>query len=218
MIPDPPPEPDAPRGEGPGGEPAVRVLVGLGNPGPRYAGTRHNVGFEVLDLVAARLGARPEPLQAGGRTLADLYQDPGGAFCLVWPMTFMNRSGGPVAAVLRRLEREGARPAELFVVVDDIHLPLGALRIRPRGSAGGHNGLRSLEEVLGTGEWARLRIGVGAPRDPGETVEHVLGPFRRSERPVLEETLETASWAAEDWIRGAGLDELQGRYNRRSPP
>ncbi|MBC8328522.1 MAG: aminoacyl-tRNA hydrolase [Planctomycetes bacterium] len=193
-------------------EPTARLVVGLGNPGPEYQGTRHNVGFGALDLLASRLGAEPAILKVAGQRLGRLYRSPDGRFGLLWPLTYMNLSGGPVARALERLEGE---PASLFVLTDDFNLDLGALRARPGGSPGGHNGLKSIEKVLGTSDYARLRIGVG---DPGhDSVEFVLSRFKRAEQERVEETLETASFAAEDWIRGATIEQIAARYNRRSP-
>lgn len=199
------PEPAAPRGP--------RLVVGLGNPGAQYAGTRHNVGFDTLDLYAHRLQREPEPFVVAGRTLADVLVGQDEQFVLLWPLTYMNLSGHAVVAALRHFE---ADPAQMLVVTDDFHLPLGALRIRAAGSCGGHNGLRSIEECLDSEAYPRLRIGVGEPAD--STVDFVLDTFRASEEPVIEETLVTSSWVAEDWAaKGASIEDLQGRYNRRKP-
>lgn len=189
-----------------------RLVVGLGNPGAQYAGTRHNVGFDVLDLYAHRLQREPEPLRAGGQSLADVIVAADESFVLLWPLTYMNLSGRAVVAALRHFE---ADPAQILILTDDFHLPLGGLRVRAAGSPGGHNGLRSIEECLGSDQYARLRIGVGEPRD--STVDFVLDGFRSSEQPIIEETLETCSWAAEDWAKGASVEDLQARYNRRKP-
>ncbi|RMH03441.1 MAG: aminoacyl-tRNA hydrolase [Planctomycetota bacterium] len=207
MIPGPDPASAPGRRAGP-----PRLVVGLGNPGAEYDGTRHNVGFAVLDLLAARLGAEPGLLKIAGQRLGRLWRSPDGGSALLWPLSYMNLSGGPVA---RALERLGSDPASLLVITDDFHLPLGALRARPGGSAGGHNGLKSIERVLGTQAYPRLRIGVGEPGH--DSVEFVLGRFRRGERKIVEETLETASLAAEDWLSGATIEEIAARYNRRSP-
>ncbi|HEX9793270.1 MAG TPA: aminoacyl-tRNA hydrolase [Planctomycetota bacterium] len=210
MIPGPPQgdEPSEPRSAHKG----PRLVVGLGNPGAEYERTRHNVGFETLDLFAKRLGERPQVLKTGGRRLGEILRGPNGAWALLWPQTFMNLSGEPVAAAVRQLDTE---PASILVILDDFHLPLGALRVRTEGSPGGHNGLKSIDRALGTSEYPRLRIGVGNPR--GDSVEHVLARFRRSEAATVDETLETASFAAEDWTRRASIEDLQARYNRREP-
>lgn len=198
-------------GPGGGGEPSQqgwRLLLGLGNPGAEYAGTRHNVGFEALDLLAVRLGLA---WSAEGKALR--AEHVGTRTVLVKPTTYMNRSG---IALRQAWFDYGLEEAEqLFVITDDFHLPLGALRLRAAGSPGGHNGLASLEEQLGTDAYPRLRIGVGEPGK--DTVDFVLSRFSAAEQPVVEETLETASWAAEDWTRGASMEDLQARYNRRTP-
>lgn len=189
-----------------------RIVVGLGNPGGRYAGTRHNVGFDVLDLYAHRLRREPEGFRVAGQPLADVVADPDGRFVLVWPLTYMNLSGRAVAAVLHAFAGD---PAQMLVVTDDFHLPLGALRARARGSSGGHNGLRSIEQALGHQDYPRLRLGVG---DPGaDSVEFVLDTFRSADEAAVEEMIQTASEAAEDWAGGLSVDDLQTRYNRRKP-
>lgn len=189
-----------------------RLIVGLGNPGGKYVATRHNVGFDAIDLFASRLNREPEPLTVGGQRVADWVVDEEQGFALLWPLTFMNRSGGPVAAALRELQSD---IAQMLVLTDDFHLTLGALRARGAGSAGGHNGLRSIEDCLQTQEYARLRIGVGNPRS--STVDFVLDTFRADEQDVIEETLIAASSAAEDWAKGASIEDIQARYNRRKP-
>lgn len=194
-----------------------RLVVGLGNPGAEYAGTRHNVGFDVLDLLAARL--RLTWTLQGPALEASL---PDARTVLVKPITYMNRSGAALRA--QQLARGPIPPASIFVITDDFHLTLGGLRLRDSGSSGGHNGLASLEAALASQEFPRLRIGIGqtgaggSSAPPGaETVDFVLSAFSPAERPVIEETLMTASWCVEDWVRGASLESLQARYNRRSP-
>jgi len=185
-----------------------RLVLGLGNPGAEYAGTRHNVGFDVLDLFASR------------RRLEWKFQDsaleaslPELRTVLVKPLTYMNRCG--TALRQQQLARGPLAPASIFVITDDFNLPLGSLRLRASGSSGGHNGLVSLEEALGSQDFPRLRVGVGEPGH--DSVEFVLSPFSTAERPVIEETLMTASWCVEDWVLGASLEALQARFNRRSP-
>lgn len=188
-----------------------RLVLGLGNPGAEYAGTRHNVGFDVLDLFASR---RRLEWKFAGRALEACL--PEFRTVLVKPLTYMNLSG--VALRHPMLERGPISPASIFVITDDFHLSLGGLRLRDSGSSGGHNGLASLEACLESQGFPRLRIGVGQPGPSGaEVVDFVLSPFTASERPIIEETLLTASWCVEDWVLGASFEALQTRYNRRSP-
>jgi len=192
---------------------SLRLVVGLGNPGPDYQGSRHNVGFEVLDLLAGKLGGNSSGLRAGGRRLGEILRVPDRTYVLLRPLTFMNRSGAAVAAAADQLEVESA---SILVVSDDFHLPLGSLRLRSGRTCGGHNGLRSIEESLGTSAFPRLRVGVGEPR--GNAVDHVLTSFRGAERPLLGEALQEAALAAETWVaQGASFEELQARTNRRPP-
>lgn len=179
-------------------------MVGLGNPGNRYEGTRHNVGFMALEALAAAAGCsfRAQPrLQA---LLADVGSGEE-RLRLLLPQTFMNESGRSIRAAL---DWFGFDPAALLVVVDDMDLPLGRLRLRASGSAGGHNGLRSTISHLGTQDFARLRIGIGAPADnPAErkarTIGHVLGRFSPSEQPLLQAVLSEVQ-------SGIGLIQRQG--------
>ncbi len=198
-------------GQPPNGQ-GLRLLVGLGNPGPKYVGTRHNVGFDVLDLFAHRLGIEPEPWTLHGKQWGNLFCSQNAPFALFWPTVFMNRSGGAVLAALRTLD---IPPENMLILTDDFNLPLGALRLRASGSCGGHNGLRDVESSLQSLDYPRMRLGVG---DPGQdTVDFVLETFRTSEEKTVQEMLETASWAAEDWAKGHSLEELQIQYNRRKP-
>ena len=198
---------EEPPGEGP------RLVVGLGNPGPDYKGSRHNVGFEVLDLLAEGFDGSPSMFRANGLCLGEILSIRESDCSLLRPLTFMNKSGEAVSAVVSQLRVE---PASILVVLDDFHLPLGSLRLRSRGTCGGHNGLRSIEESLGTLDFPRLRIGVGEPH--GSAVEHVLNSFRSAERPVLEKTLQEAFLAVKSWIaREHSFEELQAQTNRQSP-
>src|SRR5437764_9285475 len=168
----------------------MKLVVGLGNPGRRYAGTRHNVGYAVVDSLTSS----PHASRLPGRfqaELAELRED-AWRVLLVKPETFMNLSGRCVREVLDFYQL----PWEaLLVVCDDVNLPLGKLRFRARGSHGGHNGLRDIQNHLGTTEYARLRIGVGAP-EGDDAVDHVLSRFRPVERPVIEDALQLAVQAA----------------------
>jgi PTH1 family peptidyl-tRNA hydrolase len=184
----------------------MKVLVGLGNPGPRYDGTRHNVGFAVVDTLAAgpRAGRFQSRFQA---QVAELNED-GGKLLLVKPETFMNLSGRSVRQVMDFYQ---VPLTDLLVVCDDINLPLGKLRVRARGTHGGHNGLRDIQNHLGTTEYARLRIGVGAP-DEADAVGYVLGRFRPPERDVIADAILLAAQAVVVWA-SLGIEVCMNQYN-----
>jgi PTH1 family peptidyl-tRNA hydrolase len=184
------------------------LIVGLGNVGQRYAGTRHNVGFEVVDAVAKQIAVGP-------RRADDLYywcsaEHGRHLLTLVWPRTYMNRSGQAVVDLLDRLETSVGR---MLVVVDDFNLPLGSIRFRSRGSDGGHNGLASLIEDLGTEDFPRCRIGIGEPADEEDVVDYVLGRFAEAEREVIDPIISTV---AEGVIFAIDhhFDEVMSTYNR----
>jgi PTH1 family peptidyl-tRNA hydrolase len=184
----------------------MKVVIGLGNPGSRYRGTRHNVGFDVVDYLAANAGFRSR-FQA---QTAEIKEN-GEPVLLVKPETFMNLSGRCVREVLDFYKL----PVEaMLVVCDDINLPLGKLRVRTGGSHGGHNGLRNIQEHLSTLEYARLRIGVDAPRSVHDdaTVDHVLGRFAPGERPVIEDAVAKAAAGVLVWIR-SGIGVCMNRVN-----
>jgi PTH1 family peptidyl-tRNA hydrolase len=179
----------------------------LGNPGRKYAGTRHNVGFEVVDLLAERHrldweGAPAEAVMARWRAAGAL---------LVKPLTFMNLSGFAVGDLLRYYK---ADVADLLVIVDEVQLELGRLRARPGGSAGGHNGLKSLIEQLGTEDFARLRVGVGRGDGRRDLADHVLSTFEPDERAVAGAAIARAADAAEAFV-SEGIGPMMNRFNRR---
>jgi PTH1 family peptidyl-tRNA hydrolase len=196
----------------------LQLLVGLGNPGAKYAETRHNVGFMVLERMAGAAGAsfRSQPRLQG--QLAEVGSGEA-RLRLLMPQTYMNESGRSIRAALDWYRLD---PSQLLVLVDDMDLPLGRLRLRASGSAGGHNGLRSTIAHLGSQDFARLRIGIGAPADnPAErrarTVSHVLGRFSAEERPVLEAVLEEVV-AGVARIRCQGIERAGNHLNRFQPP
>ncbi len=184
----------------------MRVVVGLGNPGSKYAGTRHNIGFMVIDYLAESPRAGRSQARFQGQ-VAELIED-GDKLLLVKPETFMNLSGRCVREVLDYYQ---VPIADLLVVCDDINLPLGKLRVRARGSDGGQKGLRDVQNHLGTDEYARLRIGIDAPGEAG-AVDHVLSRFRPSEKPMIEEAVRTAGEAVMYWARH-GVEATMNRYN-----
>ena len=184
-------------------------MLGLGNPGRRYARTRHNVGWRVVESLAERWRAAPgEATEAYRSWRAEAR---GREVDLLVPLTFMNRSG---AALEAWRERHGLEKDGLLVLVDDVYLPVGALRLRGLGSSGGHQGLESIEGTLGTREYARLRIGVGAS-ESARLEEHVLEELPRDEEETLAEALARAADAVECWI-GEGLLVAMNRFNRKA--
>ena len=184
----------------------MKIVIGLGNPGAQYEKTRHNIGWMVLDRLADRAG-----WSGKGRTrdasaiVAGRYR--GLDLLLVKPLTFMNESG---LAVRKVLAREHAPLVEMLVVADDFALPFGKLRFREGGSAGGHNGLRSIVEEMGTEKFSRLRVGIG---DPGQdAIDHVLSQFSRGERRRLTDLLDAAADAVEAWAR-EGTNKAANHFN-----
>jgi PTH1 family peptidyl-tRNA hydrolase len=188
----------------------VWVVVGLGNPGRRYVGTRHNLGFMVVDACAERAGVR---FAAHDRYDAARADWAGALVVLAKPRTYVNRSGEAVGSVLA--QNESAQP-RLLVVVDDIHLPFGRLRLRPAGGAGGHNGLRSIEAALGSSAYARLRVGVGAPEGAAPWADHVLGDFDAMETAALPGVVTAAADAVER-ILSEGLEQARAQINAPPP-
>lgn len=184
------------------------IIVGTGNPGPEYRNTRHNAGFWCIDRLAGRATVKPDRMHR--HVLAAEAHLAGEPVVLAKPRTFVNRSGQAVEYLLTRY---GVEPDRLIVIVDDIHLAPGTIRVRSKGSAGGHRGLKSIAEHLRTTDFVRVRIGVGEPDDPSEQVNHVLGTLPPDERKLVDEALERAADAVEAIITD-GLTEAMNRYNR----
>lgn len=185
----------------------MKLVVGLGNPGRRYKDTRHNTGFEVLAELGRRYASgRPKTAFRGTLVEADLS---GVRAFLLCPDTYMNQSGMSVRLALDfyKLPREN-----LFVVCDDLNLPLGKLRLRSTGSSGGHNGLENISDQVRSQDYARLRIGIGSPPDGDDATDYVLRRFRNDERDAIEEAIVKAAdcvpiWACE------GIEACMNRYN-----
>ncbi|MBI4161383.1 MAG: aminoacyl-tRNA hydrolase [Acidobacteria bacterium] len=189
--------------------PAVRLFLGLGNPGSRYRATRHNLGQEVIRLVCRRRGLR---LKRKGAARVGSLEGGGGRFLLATPLGYMNESGGAaleLAGVLR------CAPEEILVLVDDTAIPLGRIRIRSGGSDGGHRGLRSVLQALGTDAVPRLRMGILGEEPPGDVVRFVLEPFLREERPAVDRMVSVAADCVE-WILERGLGSAMNEFNRRN--
>lgn len=190
---------------------AQTLVVGLGNPGPQYAGTRHNVGFAVVERLAGETGARfsTRRLEAEAAT-ADLGGVP---VLLLKPLTFMNRSGPAVAAWLLAL---GLPASRLVVVHDDLDLPLGRLRVVGSAGPGGHRGVASIQDALGTRDIPRVRVGIGRPREGQDAALRVLEPFTPEEVPTAAAMVEQAASAVRTLVV-SGLTAAMDRYNVRAP-
>jgi peptidyl-tRNA hydrolase, PTH1 family len=183
-----------------------KLVVGLGNPGTKYEATRHNVGFDVIDRLAAGR-ARPSFSRKFDGLVAETEID-FRRVLLLKPETFMNLSGRSVAQALRFYKLE---PAELLVVCDDLSLPLGKLRLRPGGSDGGQKGLRDIIAHLGTDRFSRLRIGIGQ-RGEADAADFVLSRFRSAERPIIDDALILATQCVAVWVT-QGIDAAMNRFN-----
>lgn len=204
--------------------PRPAIIVGLGNPGPRYRDTRHNVGFACVDRLAERWRM---PLNDRRRTtaLAQGYYA-GRPVVLAKPRTFMNLSGESIAYLLARF---GARPADLVIIYDEMALPLGRLRLRAQGSDAGHNGIKDIIRIARTVQFPRLRIGIGAParngaadgytdgNGNGGSISHVLGKFAPAEQPIAAAAIIRAA-AAIECLLDDGIDIAMNRYNTDPPP
>jgi PTH1 family peptidyl-tRNA hydrolase len=184
------------------------LIVGLGNPGAEYAETYHNVGFHVVERIAARENVRIRQ-RCGPALVSDKVVIGGQPAVLIEPRTYMNDSGAAMAPVFERFE---AGPQDVIVVYDDIALPLGKMRVRQKGSAGGHNGIKSLVSALGSDEFLRIRVGIRPEREIADLREFVLSPVAKADRELLEQAEETAARAVETLMTG-GIDEAMRQYN-----
>lgn len=189
----------------------TRFIVGLGNPGRRYANTRHNLGFAVADVLVARWQAGQGEKAFGGQFWrARLQRQPKRRLAMLLnPLTYMNRSG---QAVREMSAFYMADPDQILVVLDDLSLPTGRLRARAGGSAGGHNGLADVLEAMGHTQIPRLRIGVGPPPPDVDSADHVLRPFEAGETEIIETAVQRAADAVEDWVFN-GIEFVMDKYN-----
>ncbi|MBI5189705.1 MAG: aminoacyl-tRNA hydrolase [Nitrospirae bacterium] len=186
----------------------MKIIVGLGNPGEKYAATRHNLGFMVLDRLASKCRAGFD--NRAHRAFVCRCRVAGVDAVLVKPQTFMNLSGEAVAPVIRDAK---AGPEDLVVVFDDLDLELGRVRVRKSGGDGGHNGIKSIIEHLDTGNFVRVRLGIGRPEGRQDASEHVLSPFLEEELPVVAEVLDRAVEAVMSVVR-EGPDRAMNRFNK----
>jgi peptidyl-tRNA hydrolase, PTH1 family len=189
------------------GTPADLLVVGLGNPGDEYRGSRHNLGAEVVELLAERHGGRLRKRKE--RALVDEVTIDGRRVALAVPVTYVNDSGNAVGALVRRF---GVDPEQLVVVHDELDLPVAELKVKPGGGLAGHNGLRSIVDHLHTEDFQRVRIGVGKPVSKDRGADHVLNRFGKRERAEVDVTVEQAADAVETIARD-GVDTAMNRFN-----
>ena len=183
-----------------------RLIVGLGNPGSKYDGTRHNVGFEVADALAERTDTS---FRSNGESLVAQSRWRSRPMMILKPMTYMNRSGLEVERFARKLKLD---PQEILVIVDDISLPVGTVRMKPSGGSGGHNGLEDISDWLDSNDFPRLRIGIGDDFERGGQSDYVLSPFPAEERPEIDAAVERARDAALTFVTD-GVNTAMNRYN-----
>ena len=193
----------------------MKLVVGLGNPGREYVGTRHNIGFEVVDRLAEKLGwVKAGEFDRMARSKFDALGLDGPVsesekLLLLKPVTYMNLSGRAVQAAMGFYQ---ATPAEVMIVLDDLALPCGRLRLRGGGSSGGHNGLKDIERALGTQEYPRLRLGIDPPPPPIAGKDYVLGRFSPEQRKLIDPAIERATGAILTWI-DKGINAAMNQFN-----
>lgn len=198
----------------------MRLVVGLGNPGREYAGTRHNVGWEVIDQLASRLAWTSGPgefdrlarSKFDGLALDGAVSLPSGEIeklLLLKPTTFMNLSGRAVQAAMAFYQLS---PADIMIVLDDLALPAGRIRLRPGGSSGGHNGLRDIERALGTTQYPRLRLGIDPAPPPMAGRDYVLGRFSPAQRPLIDDAVRRSGDAILAWVE-RGIQAAMSQFN-----
>lgn len=187
----------------------MKVIVGLGNPGRRYANTRHNVGFWVIDCLSDqwRIPVKKEKWKAE----VGEGQINGENVLLVKPQTYMNRSGESVQEICRFFQLD---LDHLLVIYDDLDLPVGRIRLRAKGSSGGHNGMKSIFAHLKTEKLKRIKIGIGHPEGNADIADYVLSPFPKQELPFIEEAVERSAQAVEDWLR-FDFQHAMNQYNQK---
>ncbi len=186
-----------------------RILIGLGNPGDEYEDNRHNVGFRVAERLAERCRAGFDTFKNNAVQGDGSWR--GHPVVVAKPTTFMNRSGKAVAALMKQ---HGVTSREILVIVDDIHLPLGEVRLRASGGSGGHNGVQDVIDRLGGGDFPRLRLGIGREYSRGGQSDFVLSPFDDDEIPLVDEAIDRATDAALTFVR-EGVEVAMSRHNRR---
>ena len=191
----------------------MKLVVALGNIGKEYAGTRHNIGFMVADILAGRWGDENAWRRADNATYLEKRM-PEKCY-IIKPTTYMNNSGVAVADFANFYH---IPPEDVLVIQDDMDLPVGTLRIRRKGSSGGHNGLKSIERALGSQDYPRIKVGIGHPvHEEQAVISHVLHPFRGEDKETIDKVLAKAADAVEAWLKGATLSEMMENFNMKAP-
>ena len=185
----------------------MKIVVGLGNPGIKYAGSRHNTGFSVITSISDKFDIPLNKKQC--KAVVGLGLISGERVVLAEPQTFMNLSGEAVSALLHFYRCD---VKNLIVIYDDMDLEVGKIRLRGRGSAGGHNGIKNIIEYIGTDEFERIKVGIGKPPAPMEVIDYVLGRFPSEELPIMRESVDKATLALEEIIKN-GIDSAMNKYN-----
>lgn len=191
----------------------MKLVVALGNIGREYAGTRHNIGFMTADLLAERWGDTEAWRKADNAFYLEKRMPE--KCWVIKPTTYMNNSGVAVADFANFYH---IPPEDVLVIQDDMDLPVGSLRIRRKGSSGGHNGLKSIERALGSQAYPRIKVGIGHPVHQEQAViSHVLHPFQGEDKEKVQEALDQAADAVEAWMKGAAVGELMQQFNKKAP-
>ncbi|MCR8969667.1 aminoacyl-tRNA hydrolase [Facklamia sp. 7083-14-GEN3] len=188
----------------------MKMIVGLGNPGERYANTRHNAGFEAIDRLVDKEGLSFTDQKFDADFT--IWRNQTDKILLVKPFTYMNNSG---QAVLPLMSYYGIAVEDLIVVYDDLDLEPGRIRLREKGSAGGHNGMKSIIHMLGTNDFKRIRIGIGRPQAGWKVIDHVLAPFDKDSLPLVTQAIDHVADALTDWVDGKPYSEVMNFYNRK---
>ncbi|WP_048827608.1 aminoacyl-tRNA hydrolase [Bacillus sp. B-jedd] len=187
----------------------MKLIVGLGNPGRQYADTRHNIGFAVIERLADKLGIPLDQAKHKGLFGSGFYK--GEKLALLMPLTYMNLSGESIRAAMDFYKLE---PEDIVVIYDDLDLPVGKIRLRQKGSPGGHNGIKSTIAHLGTQEFNRVRIGISRPPAGMAVTDYVLGRFRKEEEPLMAEAVEKSAAACEAWFEKPFL-QVMNEFNQQ---
>ena len=187
----------------------IRFVIGLGNPGLEYRNTRHNIGFMVLKELRSRWDFGKAKRKFIAKCWQGMIND--NEVLLAEPQTYMNRSGESVREIVNFYKPECSN---IIIVMDDLALPIGQIRIRPSGSAGGHKGLRNILEVIGTDELTRMRVGIGQPPEGIDPIDYVLGKFNKEEKIIVSKSIKLAADAIEDWVKN-GTTYVMNHYNNR---